>query len=532
MARSAIQSGDEPAGVPKRQALWAFSMAMAAVFLTAVSQTIVATALPRIAVELGRFDQYTWTASAYAVAVTIAIPIAGGFSDRYGRRPFLLLGVALFTVASALAGMSPNMSWMVISRTVQGVGGGIVSAVSLPLIVDLFQPEDRGRHLGALSAAYGVAFLVGPPLGGVLTDALSWRWTLWINVPLGVAIMGLIVAAFPRLPVAASAKRPDLLGMAILVMALGPILLALSWGGVIFPWSSPLTIGAFVLGAAMSAAFVFVETRAAAPIMPMKIYRYGTVAVSFGVLGLTGLALFGVVILLPLFLQGVVGLSAAASGGHLSVLLVAMAVGGVASGRLISRTGYRYRLWGIAGTATTTTGILLMAAMQPTDATGVVAAYMAIAGLGFGLVLSSFALAVQNTVPHEVVGSSTAALQFARQLGGLLLLTASGPALASRFSSRVEVALPADLEAQIRPHRLDELKRDPQALMDPATVDGLRAAFDPLATAPPIDALRTVLTAALDGAVGDLVLILGGVAALSLALTMFLPKSSGQPKEM
>ncbi len=531
-AANATRPGEPAAaGVPARQALWAFSAAMAAVFMTAASQTIVATALPRIAVELGRFDQYTWTASAYAVAVAIAIPIAGGLSDRYGRRPFLLLGVALFTAASAFAGASPNMNWMAIARAAQGVGGGIVSAATVPLIADLFRPEDRGKHLGAMSAAYGVAFLVGPPLGGVLTDALSWRWTLWINVPLGLAIMGLIATTFPRLPVAARVGKPDLLGMATLVLALGPILLALSWGGVILPWSSPATVGALVFGAAAAAAFVFVELRAEAPIMPMRIYRYRSVAVSFAVMGLTGFALFGVVILLPLFLQGVAGLSAAASGAQLSALLVAMAAGGVAAGRLISRTGHRYRLWGFAGTGATTVGVLLTATLQPTAPASAVAACMAISGIGFGLALSSYALAVQNAVPHAIVGSSTAALQFARHLGGLLLLTASGPALVSRFSSRIEAALPADLAARIRPDRLEEFKHDPQALMDPATVDGLGSAFEPAATAPTIDAFRAVLTASLDGAVGDVVLALGVATALSLALTAFLPESSGPAKE-
>ncbi len=527
----ALAIQNERTEVSRREALWGFSMALFAVFLTAASQTIVATALPRIASELGRFDQYTWTASAYAIAVTVAIPIAGGLSDRYGRRPLLLLGVALFTASSALAGMSPNMNWMVASRALQGVGGGVVSAVTVPLIADLFRPADRGKYLGALSAAYGVAFLVGPLLGGVLTDILSWRWTLWVNVPLGAAAIWMIATNFPKLSVKAVSERPDLLGMATLLMALVPTLLALSWGGVLLPWSSPWTIAAFLFGGAMAAVFVVVEMRARAPIMPMRIYRYGVVAVSVGVMGLTGFVLFGTVILLPLFFQGVAGLSAAASGARLSALLVAMAAGGVASGRLIPRTGYRYKLWGLAGTGMIGAGVFLMATMQPTTTPGVVTTYMVIAGLGFGLVLSSFALAIQNTVPREVVGSSTAALQFTRQLGGLLLLTASGPALVARFTFRLQAAMPVALEEQIRPDRLDELKRDPQALMDPAALDGLRSAFEPLPGEPPIRALRDVLATALDGAVGDLILALGAAAVLSVALTLLLPKLGGLSEE-
>ena len=511
----------DPAGAfaapPRRQALWAFAATVMAVFLTALSQTVVATALPRIAADLGRFEQYAWTVSAYAVAVTIVIPIAGGLSDRYGRRAFLLLGVGLFTIASLPAGWSPDMVWMTASRAVQGVGGGIVSAVAIAAVADLFAPEERGKHLGLVSAAYGVAFLVGPPLGGLLTDLFSWRWTLWLNVPLGVPIMLAIARLYPGTGTGARKEPPDLAGMAALVLSAGPILLALSWGGVTYPWASPVTVGMLVFGTAMAAVFVFVETRAAAPIMPPEVYRLRAVAVSIAVMLPTGFVLYGSVILLPLRFQGVLGLSAAASGAWLSVLLVGMAAGGVASGQLVSRTGGRYRLWGLAGTGMMTAGAFLMVAMHRDTSAAAAMALMAVTGLGFGFVLSTFALAVQNSAPSGLVGAATSALQFFRQLGGMLALAAVGPAVAFRFASRAAETVPAGLEAQIPPGRLEALTRDPQALLDPSVTEALRGAV-----VGPANAMLAALRAALGGAVGDAMLILAVAAALSAAAALFL----------
>ena len=511
----------DPAGMfvapPRRQALWAFAATVMAVFLTALSQTVVATALPRIAADLGRFEQYAWTVTAYAVAVTIVIPIAGGLSDRYGRRAFLLLGVAIFTTASFPAGWSPDMGWMVVSRAVQGIGGGIVSAVAIAAVADLFAPEERGKQLGLISAAYGVAFLVGPPLGGLLTDVLSWRWTLWLNLPLGVPIMLAIARFYPGTGTGAAKERLDLAGMAALVLSAGPVLLALSWGGVIYPWTSPLTIGFLAFGAAMAAVLVFVERRAAAPIMPPGVYRLRPVAVSIIVMLLTGFVLYGSVIVLPLYLQGVNGLSAAASGAWLSVLLVGMAAGGVASGQLVSRTGGRYRLWGLAGTGMMTAGVFLMAGMHAGTGDAASMAYMGLTGLGFGFVLSTFALAVQNSAPPGLVGAATSALQFFRNLGGMLVLAAMGPAVALRFAARAEEMVPAEMEAQVPPIGLEALKRDPQALLDPSAADALRATAHSVA-----DALLAALRAALGGAVGDVLLILAIAASLSVAAALFL----------
>ena len=501
---------------PRRQAFWAFAATVMAVFLTALSQTVVATALPRIAGDLGRFEHYAWTVTAYAVAVTVVIPIAGGLSDRYGRRAFLLLGVAIFTIASLAAGWSPDMVWMTVSRAVQGVGGGIVSAVAIAAVADLFAPEERGKHLGLVSAAYGMAFLVGPPLGGLLTDLLSWRWTLWLNVPLGVPIMLAIARLYPGTEAEAGSEPPDLAGMATLVLSAGPVLLALSWGGAVYPWTSPAILGLLAFGTAMAAVFVFVERRAAAPIMPLGVYRLRPVAVSIAVMLLTGFVLYGSVILLPLRFQGVLGLSAAASGTWLSVLLVGMAAGGVASGQLVSRTGGRYRLWGLAGTGMMTAGAFLMAGMHSGASAAATVACLGLTGLGFGFVLSTFALAVQNSAPSGLVGAATSALQFFRQLGGMLVLAAIGPAVALRFASRAEETVPAGLAERISPARLEALTRDPQALLDPPATEALRGAVGPA------DALLAALRDALGGAVGDAMLILAIAAALSAAVALLL----------
>lgn len=522
MSGSAI----ERAPPESRGARRAFAAIAMAVFLTALSQTVVVTALPRIAADLGRFDQYAWTATAYAVAVTIVTPVAGGLSDRYGRRPLLLLGVAIVSMAAIPAGWSPDMVWMAVSRAVQGVGGGIVSAAAIAAVADLFAPEERGKYLGLIGAAYGAAFLLGPPLGGVLTDALSWRWSLWLIVPLGAAILVAVARVFPGERREVPKERPDLAGMAALTLAAGPVLLALSWGGAVYPWTSPLTIGLLAFGAAMAAVFVLVEARAAAPIMPLGMYRLRAVAASSVVMFLAGLVLYGSVIVLPLHFQGVIGLPASTSGIWLTVLPVCMAAGGMVSGQLISRAGGRCRLSGLAGTGMMTAGAFAMAAMAAMgrDVSAVAAmTSMGVTGLGLGFVLSSFAVAVQNSVPPGTVGAATSALQFFRQLGGMLVLAAIGPAVALRYAARARESVPAGLEAQDPSARLEALTRDPQALLDPSAADA------PGATAPAAaDALLAALRAALGGAVGDVLLILAIAASLSVAATLFLSNSAGE----
>ena len=239
--------------------------------LAALSQTIVATAMPRIITDLGGFDRYTWTTTSYMVASAVAIPIVGRLSDFYGRRIFFLLGITIFMIGSVPAGLSQTMIQLIGFRAIQGLGGGIIMTTSLVAIADLFPPQERGRFQGLIGLVWGVASVIGPTLGGFITDTLSWTWIFLFNVPAGIPVLLLIARTFPQNTPEVTQRNLDYPGMMTLICAIIPILLALSWGGVQYEWSSPQTIGFLAFGLSMAVAFVFIESRLDSPIMPLDV---------------------------------------------------------------------------------------------------------------------------------------------------------------------------------------------------------------------------------------------------------------------
>ena len=313
--------------LPRKQLLVALTGMVLAMLLAALSQTIVATAMPRIIIDLGGFDRYTWASTAYLVGSAVAVPVVGRLSDLYGRRIFFLLGVAVFMIGSVATGMSRTMTQLIAFRAVQGIGGGIIMTASLVAIADLFPPQERGKFQGLFALVYGVASVIGPTLGGFITDNLSWNWIFLFNVPAGIPVFLLIARTFPQIRPEIEKRSPDYPGMATLTLAMVPILLALSWGGVQYAWSSPQTIGFLAFGLAMAAAFLVIESRSDAPVMPLDVYRHRTVAVSVTVTFLGGLGMYGSIMFVPLFFQGVLGASATSSGGFLTPMLLAVCSG-------------------------------------------------------------------------------------------------------------------------------------------------------------------------------------------------------------
>ena len=535
---SEIASDQSAAGdfvlLPRRQLLPALTGVMLAMLLAALSQTIVATAMPRIITDLGGFDRYTWASTAYLVASAVAVPIVGRLSDFYGRRIFFLLGIAIFMLGSVPTGLSQTMTQLIAFRAIQGIGGGIIMTTSLVAIADLFPPQERGKFQGLVALVYGIASVVGPTLGGFITDNLSWNWIFLFNVPAGIPVLLLLAWTFPRIRPEVEKRNLDYPGMATLVLAVVPILLALSWGGVQYAWSSPQTIGFLAFGLAMAAAFVVIESRSDAPIMPLDVYRTRTVAVSVIVMFLSGLALYGSIMFVPLFFQGVLGASATSSGSFLTPMMLAVVFGAVLSGLLLRRTG-RYRIQALFSTGLMTMGMLLISTMdERTSFVGAVG-YIVIMGLGLGGTLPVFTVAVQNSVPFRFRGLATSMLLFYRLVGGMLGLAVLGVVLTKRFSWRLEGALSDTVRAALSPGRLDAIKNNPRVLFDPSTTDTLRAEFAEAGTdgVRMTDMLLDSLNSALAGAVGD-TLTVGAVAiSLSIVAVLFLgtPGSSAQPPE-
>ena len=514
--------------LPRRRLLLALTGVMLAMLLAALSQTIVATAMPRIITDLGGFDRYTWASTAYLVASAVAVPIVGRLSDLYGRRIFFLLGITVFVIGSVPTGLSQTMTQLIAFRAIQGIGGGIIMTTSLVAIADLFPPEERGKFQGLIALVYGMASVVGPTLGGLITDNLSWNWIFLFNVPAGIPVLLLIARTFPRTRPEAEKRSPDYPGMATLILAVVPILLALSWGGVQYEWSSPQTAGVLAFGLAMAAAFVIIESRADAPIMPLDVYRNRTVTVSVVVMFLSGVALYGSIMFVPLFFQGVLGASATSSGGFLTPMMLAVVFGAVLSGFLLRRTG-RYRIQALVGTGLMTAGMFLISTMNERTSFAGVVGSIVVMGLGLGGTLPVFTAAVQNSVPFRLRGLATSLLMFYRLVGGMMGLAVLGVVLTRRFSWRLEEMLSDSVRTALPPGRLDAIENNPRVLFDPSTTDTLKAEFAEAGVdgAPTTEMLLDSLNSALAGAVGDTLSVGTVTISLSVVAVLFLGAPGG-----
>ena len=520
---------DEFVQLPRRTVVLTMAGVMMAMFLASLDQTVVGTATPRIIADLGGFDRFTWITTAYLVASTTMVPIVGKLTDIYGRKRFFIGGIVLFIVGSVLAGLSQTMDQLIAFRAIQGAGGGVIMANSFVAIADLFPPEERGKYQGMIAGVFGLSSVIGPTLGGFITDNISWHWVFLVNVPISVPVIALFMRYFPetRRRTREAGARLDYAGMGVLVLAVVPLLIGLSVGGVQYEWVSPGVIGALVFGSAMTIVFVFTESRAVDPIMPLEIYRNRIVLVSLVAIFLTGFGMFGAIIFIPLFFQGVLGASATSSGSFLTPMMLGVVFGAALSGQLLSRTGGRYRVQALVGVSIMGVGIYLIS--QMTEATGFGRAVVNIIIMGFGLgaTFPTYTLAVQNSVPFSVMGVATSATQFFRSVGGLLGLAVMGAIMADRFSSRLSDAVPDSVAQVIGVGRLEGMQSNPQSLINPDALARLRSEIE--ASSPQggatVDQLLAIMKSSLSQAIGDVFLISVGVVALAFLATIFLRKS-------
>ena len=513
--------------LPRRQVILTMVGLLMALFLAALDQTIVSTAMPRIIADLGGFDRYTWVTTAYLVASTVAVPIVGRLTDIYGRKIFFIGGISVFILGSVLAGMSESMTQLIAFRAIQGLGGGVIMANSFVAIADLFPPEERGKFQGFLGVVFGMSSVIGPTLGGFITDNFSWSWIFLINVPVGVPVLLLIAWLFPKITPEVESRKLDYAGMVTLILAVTPILLALSWGGVQYAWVSPQVLGFLAFGLVMGIAFVVIESRTDSPIMPLEIYRNQMVAVSLIATFLTGFGMFGAIIFIPLFFQGVLGASATSSGSFLTPMMLGIVFGATLSGQLLSRTGGHYRVQAIIGTGLMMLGAILISTMNPETNFPRAVGYIIVLGVGLGTTFPTFTLSVQNSVPFRLMGISTSALQFYRSIGGMLGLAILGSVMAGRFASKLEDTVPENISAALPPGQLDAIKDNPQALIDPSAVDRLSAGFTQAGPdgARLVETLLGSLKSALAGAISDVFILASVVLALSLVVSLFLHRS-------
>ncbi|AIO29067.1 MDR family MFS transporter [Burkholderia cepacia] len=412
--------------------------------LSALDQTIVSTALPTIVGELGGLDQLSWVVTAYLLSSTVVLPLYGKLGDLYGRKIVLQAAIVLFLAGSALCGVAQDMTQLIVLRALQGLGGGGLMVVTMAAIGDLVPPDRRARYQGMFGGVYGLATIVGPLLGGFLVEHLSWRWIFTINLPLGFLALAVIGVAF-RPHTAHVKHRIDYMGAAFLATALTCVILFTSEGGSLLPWTSPQLWMTLVLGVVAIGGFIYEERLAAEPIMPLELFRHRTFVLVSLIGFVVGIALFGSVTFIPLYLQVVKGSTPSQAGMQLLPMMGGMLVTSVVSGRLISRLG-SYRMFPILGTLTGGIAMALLSTLTLDTPLHTMYAYMALLGIGLGMVMPVLTLAVQNTVEFRHMGVATSGATLFRSIGGSLGVAAFGALFSHGLQSRVMAALPAGTE--------------------------------------------------------------------------------------
>jgi EmrB/QacA subfamily drug resistance transporter len=431
-APPAAASADEPHYLSHREILVVLFGLMAGVLLAALDQSIVGTALPRIVSELGGLDQLAWVVTAYLLTATAATPLWGKISDLYGRRLVFQAAILIFLAGSALCGLSQNLPQLIAFRALQGIGGGGLMAIALSIIGDIIPPRERGRYQGYFGAVFGVASVAGPLLGGWFTDGPGWRWIFYLNLPVGIAALAVTSLAL-RLPAVRREHAIDYTGAIVIVLGVTSLLLYLDWAGPENGWFAPAPLALLSAALGMIALFVFVERRAAEPIIPLRLFRNPVFAVGNVYGFLAGVAMFGAIIFLPLYLQVVMGMSPTQSGLAMLPAVLGILTTSIVSGRLITRTG-RYKIFPILGAAILVAALLLMSRLQVDTPYWRLALYELAFGAGLGMTMQTIVTAVQNAVELRDLGSATGATTFFRQMGGTIGAAVFGAILSSRLA--------------------------------------------------------------------------------------------------
>ncbi|GCE23697.1 MDR family MFS transporter [Dictyobacter kobayashii] len=438
--------------------------------LASLDQTIVSTAMPHIISELRGFDRYTWVTTAYLLTSTIMVPIYGKLSDMYGRKSIFLAGIILFLTGSALCGMSPSMNALIGFRAFQGLGAAALLPIAMAVVGDLFTPRERGKWQGVTGAVFGLSSVIGPAVGGWITENSNWRWVFYVNLPIGLLALVVLIFLMPSLSGKGKNVSIDYLGATLLIIGTVPLMLGFTWAGSTYSWLSPQVLGLLALAGLALAAFVIVETHKERtdkqPIIDPSLFRNKIFVISVLITMTTNMSLFGSIFFLPLFAQGILGISATNSGLLLSPLMLTLVCSSIVSGQIVSRQG-KYKLIAIIGMAISVCGAAMLLRLNIHSNASDLWLAMVVIGFGMGFGVSFYTLIVQNAIPDKI-GQSTSALTFFRQIGSTVALAAMGSIMTTTYQPAFHNAIPAATR-QALPTHIITIFDNPNILLSPET---------------------------------------------------------------
>jgi EmrB/QacA subfamily drug resistance transporter len=439
---------------------------MLGMLVASISQTIVGPAMPRIVAELGGMDHYSWVATAAMLVSAITVPIVGKLSDLYGRRGFYLAGLGVFMVGSVVSGFAGSFWMLVLGRAIQGLGMGTVMPLSQTIIGDIIPARQRGKYQGLMGAVFGVTSVAGPLAGGFITDHFGWRWLFFAAVPIGLVTTA-VIARFLHLPHERREARIDYLGITTLTVALVSLLLATSLGGTTWAWGSPEILGLYAMGVVTLIAFVLVERRAEEPVIPLRLFRSRIFTAANVASFAVSMVMFGSIIYIPVYAQGVLGVDATNSGLILMPLMLGLIVMGILAGLVITRTGH-YKGIMLTGVVIMGAGLYLLTRLTATSSQTQLTLAMVVLGIGLGLAMQQYTLVVQNSVDRADLGVATASTQFFRNVGSTVGIAVFGTVMTSGLAAAITSHLPAEVAARMPAGAVDA-----GSVLDPSALAGL-----------------------------------------------------------
>lgn len=502
--------------IPADRRYWVLGTVMLVQFVSILTSTIVSTAAPTIVDELHGLNLYAWLFSSYLLASSVTVPVVGKLSDLFGRRPFYMAGLLLFLIGSAVSGFSQDMRELIVARAVTGIGGGAMMALSVTTIGDIFSPRERGRWMGLIMSVFGLGSILGPLVGGIITDHLGWRWVFGVNIVPGLIALGLLWYLLPRLS-RWGRVRIDWVGIILLVAGVVPLLIGLTWAGITYPWGSVQVISTMIGGGIILVAFAIWENRAAEPVLTLHLFESRAFTVAVILSFLMGVALFGALTFLPLYAQGVLGYSAQDSGLVLSPMMLGFVLGSLVGGQFTTRTG-RYKIQTIIGMSIGVVGMFLLSRLSASSSFTQALIAMVVTGVGVGAVFPTLSVVVQSAFPYRLLGTANAARQFFNNLGAVMGV----PVMATIVIETLKNELPNHLPPGMGSRLANAATSGAQGLIAGQS-QGLTDAFGKLPDAVAHQVLAAVRTSLAIGT-SRAFLLAAALAAVGLVISFFLPE--------